>query len=246
MKNSNIFWVSYADLMTSLFFIMLVLYIITFALLKQNEEELHKTVEDLRKKELALQNAVENLEQKLEVYELVEQNLKPLKENTQLFRYEEDYKRFTLAFNVEFEVSKFEIKKNELKNYEITSKKIENVGRQLQRTVDVLANKKHTNKAMKNVSYLIIISGYSSHLLSGTQDSDYLLSYNRAYSLWNYWKELGIDFEDKKYDGLIDLQISGNGWGGVGRYKRDPDNFFENETRNQRFIIQIVPKIGDV
>jgi len=246
MKKSNYFWVSYADLMTSLFFIMLVLYIITFVMLGQNKDELQKMVEALRKKELALQNAVENLKQKLAVYELVEQNLKPLKENTQLFRYEEEYKRFTLAFNVEFEINQYEIKQGKLKNYSITASKIEDVGRQLQKTVDVLALKKSNTPAMENVSYLIIISGYSSHLLYGSRHNDYLLSYNRAYSLWNYWKEIGIDFEAKKYKGLIDLQISGNGWGGVGRYNRDPENYFENETKNQRFIIQIVPKIGDV
>jgi hypothetical protein len=56
---------------------------------------------------------------------------------------------------------------------------------------------------------------------------------------------MGIDFEAKKYEGLIDLQIAGNGWGGVGRFERDPQNFMKNETKNQRFIIQIVPKIGN-
>jgi len=98
---------------------------------------------------------------------------------------------------------------------------------------------------MKNVSYLIIISGYSSKLGIADEDYDYKLSYRRAYNLWKYWKGLGIDFEAEKYKGLIDLQISGNGWGGVGRFERDPKNHFKNEAKNQRFIIQIVPKIGN-
>jgi len=75
--------------------------------------------------------------------------------------------------------------------------------------------------------------------------SDYELSYKRAYNLWEYWKNIGIDFEADKYKGLIDLQISGNGWGGVGRYERDPEKFMKNESKNQRFIIQIIPKIGN-
>lgn len=45
-------------------------------------------------------------------------------------------------------------------------------------------------------------------------------------------------FENAKiYEGLIDLQIAGNGWGGVGRQ--------QIEENNQRFLIQIFPKIGD-
>ncbi len=47
-----------------------------------------------------------------------------------------------------------------------------------------------------------------------------------------------VDFEAIEYNNLIDLQISGNGWGGVGRLEDDQDN--------QRFLIQIFPKIGDI
>ena len=79
---------------------------------------------------------------------------------------------------------------------------------------------------MKNVSYLVIISGYASKLIDPKEKNDYVLSYNRAYCLWSYWKKLGIDFEDEKYKGLIDLQISGNGWGGVGRFRRDLGDTF--------------------
>lgn len=230
-KGESFFWTSFSDLMTSLFFIMLVLYVLTFIMLKKKERELVDTVEDLK--------------HKLEVYELVEQNLKPLKQDTLLFRYEENYKRFTLAFDVNFELAKSKIARGDLKNFDLTATKIQSVGKQLQKTIDTLAYNKAANPSMENVSYLVIISGYASHLLSGSQESDYDLSYQRAYSLWAYWKSLGIDFEASKYDGLIDLQIAGNGWGGVGRFERDPENFMESETKNQRFIIQIVPKIGD-
>jgi outer membrane protein OmpA-like peptidoglycan-associated protein len=223
-KSSGFFWPSFTDLMTSMFFIMLVLFVLSYARLKIK---------------------VEDLARKLKIYELVEQNLKPLKQDTLLFRYEENYKRFTLAFDVNFALSKAKIQRGDLNNYDITASKIQSVGRQLQATIDNLARNKANNSAMNNVSYLVIISGYASHLLSGSQVSDYELSYERAYNLWAYWKSIGIDFEDAKYRDLIDLQISGNGWGGVGRFDRDPQNFMQNETKNQRFIIQIVPKIGD-
>jgi len=230
-KGHTFFWLSFSDLMTSLFFIMLVMYTLTYI--------------NLRKKEIELQNTVEDLKHKLEVYELVEQNLKPLKQDTILFRYEPKFKRFTLAFDVQFKVGLSEIDSEELDNYDYTVNKIDQAGSQLKSIIDQLQKQKSDDPKMKNVSYLLIISGYASQLLVNDEKRDYKLSYQRAYSLWQHWKEIGIDFEDYKYDGLIDLQISGNGWGGVGRYQRDVQNNFENEKKNQRFIIQIIPKIGD-
>jgi outer membrane protein OmpA-like peptidoglycan-associated protein len=230
-KGDNFFWASFSDLMTSLFFIVLVLYVVTYISLKKKEKFL-----------IELNN---ELEQKLAVYNLVEENLKPLKQDTLLIRYEQQYKRFTLAFDVTFEIGKTQIKDEELKNYFVTASKIQSVGRQLQRTMDNLVRDIAQKPELKNVSYLLIISGYASRLQSANQREDYDLSYQRAYNLWAYWKDIGIDFETDKYKGLIDLQIAGNGWGGVGRFERDPQNFMENETKNQRFIIQIVPKIGN-
>ncbi len=228
---NNFFWMSFSDLMISLFFVVLVLFVLTFVMLKGEQNKLEETVE--------------NLEEKLEVYDLVEQNLIPLKKDTLLFRYEDIYKRFTLAFDVNFVIKKSKIKRGELRNFQRTSRKIIDVGRQLQNTIDRLAEEKKNNEKMNEVSYLVIISGYASHLKNANQFSDYELSYQRAYNLWNYWKSIGIDFEADKYKGLIDLQISGNGWGGVGRFERDPENYYRNEIKNQRFIIQIIPKIGN-
>jgi len=230
LKKNNIFWISFSDLMTSLFFILLVAYVITYVdLMKKNKE----IIEDN-----------EELQKKLRVYNLVEENLKPLKENTSLFQYEENYKRFTLGFRVAFGTGMYKIKDGELNNYDSTAIKIRQVGRQLQYTIDKLIYEQRNSESMASVSYLVIIAGYASHLLNGEQIDDYELSYKRAYNLWNYWRSYGIDFESDKYKDIIDLQISGNGWGGVGRFPRDPENNMENETKNQRFIIQIIPKIG--
>ena len=227
----NFFWLSFSDLMTSLFFIMLVLYVLTYITLKSKEKK--------------LQEIVEVQKNKLAIIETVEENLKPLKEDTVLFRYEQQYKRFSLAFDVKFVIGQSGINSNDLENFSTTVNKIDQAGLKLKSIIDNLLRQKANDPKLKNISYLVIISGYASHLLSGGQNEDYLRSYNRAYSLWQYWKNIGIDFEDVKYSGLIDLQISGNGWGGVGRFQIDPTDHFVNETKNQRFIIQIVPKIGD-
>jgi hypothetical protein len=225
-KKDNSFWPSYTDLMTSLFFIMLVLYVLTY---------------------VRLNSTIKLQKEKLAIIEAVEQNLKPLKQDTLLFKYEKEYKRFVLAFKVKFHIGAEIITPETIdtKDPLWTISQIDEAGKKLLQTVNNLELEKRTNPSMKDVSYLLIISGNASNLISEIEFDEYQRSYHRAWNLWSHWKEKGIDFEDKKYNGLIDLQIAGNGWGGVGRYERDPQNNFSNELNNQRFIIQIVPKIGN-
>lgn len=235
-KRQNFFWISYSDLMTSLFFIVLALFFITFVNLRKNEKK-------LKKNEKLLQEKVENLQQKLEIYNIVEENLKPLKEHHELFNYEEKYKRFVLSFDVQFKVNKYGINQKSLYAYSNTKKNIISAGDTLKATIDKLLIEKRHNEKMKNVSYLLIISGYASHLKGGSKRHNYELSYRRAYSLWSFWVSQGINLEQPKYKDLIDLQIAGNGWGGIGRWEYDPFNDYTNESKNQRFIIQIIPKV---
>jgi hypothetical protein len=221
MKSKNdFFWPSFTDLMTSLFFIMLVLYVLTYVQLKRK-------------------NFV--LEQKLKIIETVEANLEPLKRDTALFRFEKDYNRYKLAFDVKFNNDKSIILSDaDLINPDYTRAKIREAGEKLKVVIDGLKLKKEGDSSMKNISYILVIAGYASKdRYSKSLAHNYELSYKRALSLWAYWKyHVGIDFESPQYRGLIDLQISGNGWGGVGRV--------ENEEDNQRFLIQIFPKIANV
>ena len=214
-NNTDSFWPSYTDLMTSMFFIMLVLFVLIYT--KQN-------------------NQIEDLERKLAIINAVEENLKPLKSDSLLFTYEEKYKRFKLSFNVKFQIDKYHIKPGELDRYHYTIDKINKAGAKLKSIIDQLKIKKSTDPKFKNLSYILVIAGYASK--TGGEYHNYELSYNRALSLRNYWRTQGVDFEGKNYADLIDLQISGNGWGGIGR--------LENETDNQRFLIHIFPKIGDI
>lgn len=221
-KKHDIFWISYADLLTSLFFIVLVLFAITF--FKYNQK-------------------VENLEKKLEVFRLVEKSLEPLKEKKDIFRYESEYKRFVLAEEVSFNISKTDVTPNDVKDYERKSKYLLKVGKGLKNTLDTIAYNRNKNTGLKEVSYLLIISGYASKLSVANEAEDYNLSYDRAYNLWRFWKRAGIDFEDPKYKEFIDLQIAGNGWGGMGRL---PSKNNSEEEGNQRFIIQIIPKTKNI
>lgn len=220
-KKESFFWTSITDLMTSLFFIMLVLYVLTFVLLKQEQKK--------------VQTRVEELEKIVEVYKQVESNLKPLKSDP-LFLYETQYKRFKLAFDVKFATNRYTM--NDLENQDSTISKINEAGIRLKKIIDDLYEKSLNDTSAKKISYILVIAGYASRT-SDNEYHNYELSYNRAWHLWDHWRNMFIDFENKKYDGLIDLQISGNGFGGVGRETSD-------EQANQRFLIQIFPKTGDL
>lgn len=214
-NKTDSFWPSYTDLMTSLFFIMLVLYVLTY---------------------VRLNTTIKLQKEKLAIIEAVEENLKPLKSDKSLFVYEDKYKRFKLSFDVKFNINTSSINSNELVNYNTTVTKIDQAGLKLKSIIDNLNRTRNNNIKLKNVSYILVIAGYASK--TGMEQHNYELSYLRALGLKNYWRSKGIDFEASQYEGLIDLQISGNGWGGVGREPIDENN--------QRFLIQIFPKIGDI
>ena len=200
--------------MTSLFFIMLVLYVLTY---------------------VRLNTTIKLQKEKLAIIETVEENLKPLKSDQALFTYEEQYKRFKLSFDVKFVTNKWQLNDSELEHFNTTINKIKQAGVKLKSIIDNLKTTKDGDEKLKNVSYILVIAGYASH--TGEPYKNYELSYRRALSLRDYWLSMGINFEAPEYKDLIDLQISGNGWGGVGR--------LQNEADNQRFLIQIFPKIGD-
>jgi outer membrane protein OmpA-like peptidoglycan-associated protein len=214
-SKSDAFWPSYTDLMTSLFFVMLVLYILTY---------------------VRLNSTIQFQAKKLKIIETVEENLKPLKKDRSLFIYEEQYRRFKLAFDVKFGNNQYQLVPAQLSDYEQTIERIDKAGFKLKSIIDNLEKERVSDERLKRVSYVVVIAGYASK--TGEELHNYELSYKRALELKNYWKSKGIDFEAKEYEELVDLQVAGNGWGGIGRLPLEADN--------QRFLIQIFPKIGDV
>ena len=79
MKNNNFFWVSFSDLMTSLFFIMMVLFVVTIGYLQFQK----KATEEQLKKIEEIQAAVQQLPE-------------------QYFSYQKEYKRFKLNKEIGF------------------------------------------------------------------------------------------------------------------------------------------------
>jgi len=80
MKKDNIFWIGYSDLMTSLFFVMLVLFVVTIGYLQYNL----KTTEEQLEKIKELQTAVQELPD-------------------EYFEYQPQYKRFKLKRQIQFD-----------------------------------------------------------------------------------------------------------------------------------------------
>lgn len=196
-KESNFFWTSYTDLMTSLFFVMLALYILTVAVLRYQQ----KATEEQLKKIKEIQNATKALP-------------------PEFFQYQPEYKRFSLNQQIAFESGKAIIPINK-RAYLIE------VGKSIQKLVDTLKVKYQDS----NIKYLIVIEGMAS---KDNYLYNYQLSYERAFSLYNFWEENNIRLDPS----ICEIIISGSGIGGVGREKI--------EYKNQRFLIQIIPKIGTI
>jgi len=81
-ESKNFFWVSYSDLMTSLFFIMLVLYIITLVILLKKQNE-YKTNSDEYNKIKQIEKSINNID-------------------NNFFEYNKDYKKHILKIEVKF------------------------------------------------------------------------------------------------------------------------------------------------
>ena len=110
MKKNNIFWISYSDLMTSLFFIMLVLFVVTIGYLKSIVDATNEQLEKIQE----LQTAVQELP-------------------TDYFEYQPEYKRFKLNKQIQFDRGKSTIK-SKYNNYLI------NVGKSITSLIDALNN----------------------------------------------------------------------------------------------------------
>lgn len=196
MKKKSFFWASYADLMTSLFFVMLLLFVTTTILMYKNNIEIKTQKEKL---ETALKST-KDLSKKY-------------------FTYNEQHEKFVLNVETFFPSNRADIM--------LLS---EDCRRQLKEAGDSI--KSFLLNHSEN-QYLLIIEGQASADSQGWTMHNYELSFQRALSLVQYWSLCHIDFGEN-----VETQISGSG-DGRWNYKpmRDEDN-----VKNQRFLIHIIPK----
>lgn len=246
--NKELFWVSYADLMTALFIVTLSLFILSYKLFKDKEAQLDLDraslavlEETLNAKEEAIQILQDKLDdnelQALSIIELLEADRGRLavlekeflkireiqkaieKLNPEYFVYQSEFKRHVLRRNVKFSAKKSDIPEAD-KPYLL------NAGKELLRLVDDI------DLEGFDIKYLLIIEGMAS---KDSYDLNDELSYARALAIKEFWDSEGLDFDANR----VEIQIAGSGVNGVGRDTK-------NERNNQRILVQILPKIGEL
>ena len=251
MKQSkDFFWPSYVDLMTALFLMMLVLFVLSYKLFRDKQADLERANTQLNAKV-----------KQIEVIERIEKSLRAMMSDTSLFRYEPTFRRYTLARDVRFVGGRWNLgKPNDALLNPNDTVYLRNTGVTLRRIVDSLLVQKQREPALRDVSYVLAIVGsasnlykdpghppYDNYAYTDYENWNYILSYQRAKALADFWKRRGIvDFDSKNYNDVVELVIAGTGLGGIGRYNEDGAAYFSEEAKNQRFLIQIIPKVGKV
>lgn len=231
-KQKDPFWTSFSDLMTSLFFVMLVLFIICLI-------KVGKANSDLREAMGALQETLGTLEETLGTANADKERLEQILQLDSL--YDKLSKESTLGYDTEkkmFYAKAFVGKEifypNDDKIKEEYLAMVDSVGNDLARILKVLYN--------DSFHYQLVIEGNAaikwSQLKAKSYDPDnkemYYLSYRRALALYNRWRIVGKhDF--RRYN--TEIVIAGSGFNGNNRD-------MEVEENNKRFIIQILPKIN--
>jgi outer membrane protein OmpA-like peptidoglycan-associated protein len=186
--NKSFFWASYADLMTSLFFVMLTLFIVVIIALVNARDEAIKLTKELQTK-IDKADELNNATRELDT------------NHSEYFQYYPEHKKHKLGVDVSFSLGDAS-----MSNISVTTKNdLINTGRILQEFVNKTIN------SNPQIQYLLIIEGQASR---DSYIRNYELSYERALSLKRFWEENGIVF-NKNCEVLIcgsgDGRLSGTG-----------------------------------
>lgn len=179
MKKDNIFWVGYSDLMTSLFFVMLVLFVVTIGYLKHSLDTTTKQLEEIKTIQIALQSMDNNY-----------------------FIFDDTNKRYKLRADLIFSSNSNDIATipyNERKN-------ALEAGKSLFNRMSCLIEE---NKNVYYLLIIEGNTQRSNNNWIKNPDGGYNLSYRRALSLFNYWENNGINFRELEPNCEIILSGSG-------------------------------------
>lgn len=237
MKKTSYFWVGFSDLMTSLFFIMLVLFAITLVSKLRDQEKL-KGFDSAEEKNRSLEQQLAELQTKNKQLAIAQAEFDEIKNiekalstlDSTYYKFDPNNKRYRLNIDARFKSDESDI------NYISINerKQLLNAGRELYNKISTLI-KKHNE-----IDYLLVIEGNTQRNLEyknwiNAPDRGYKLSYERALALHNFWKANGIDFE--KLGSNCEVILAGSGYFGQSRDEKNPDN-------NRRFTIQVTSKVG--
>lgn len=224
-KKESFFWISYSDLMTSLFFVLLVLFVLSSTGLYMSEQASRKQLDKIKE----IQLAVNRLPKKY-------------------FREDAVNKRWTLReeFTPHFASKDDRIPASD-------TMQIVHIGRALMEVVDSLNALKSTDKyAGLDVKYMVVIEGMASNIRYDKNDE---LSYNRALAVYYLWKRNKIDFENSDCEVQISgsgtrgiRPYNTAFYEAMKKGRSDAATLYNlhEEEKNQCIIIQIVPKISNM
>ena len=218
-KHKDLFWLSYSDLMTSLFFIMLVLFVVCIGKMKYDNGVLQKQ-----------RNEANAEKEKLEQILQLEDQFKELSKSSAL-EYIEEKKMFVAKDFIGIEI--FDPNKDAILPKYIQT--VDSVGQSLQKVV------KRLHEKNPNMNFQLVIEGNAAipwqqlqnHSFNPDNTQMYELSYHRALALYRRWLSNGVNL--RHYN--TEVIIAGSGFNGINR-----DNVIEEN--NKRFLIQIIPKIS--
>ena len=201
-KQKDPFWTSYSDLMTSLFFVMLVLFIISFIRIGHQMAE-------IKKLDSLLHGANADKEQLEQVLQL-DSLFSKLSNNTTL-AYDNKGRMFYAKALVGKEI--FYPNTSIIKTEYIGL--VDSIGND----IDVVLQKLNQNNQFH---YQLVIEGTAAipwrELKTANKDNEdmYLLSYRRSLTLYKKWKEQKLDL--RKYN--TEIIIAGSGFNGNNRDNR--------------------------
>ena len=226
-KSGDTFWISYSDLMTSLFFIMLVLFIVCIVKMKVINNQLGQVLGE----QIATNEQLKQILQLDSLFSELNQSSSLRYDKTKKIFVAKDFENIEIFYPYTSNVSIAQAStiKPEL------LKKVDTVGKDLQNLLHTLYERN------PDFSYQLVIEGTAAipwdKKANKTFNPDnnlmYSLSYNRALALYKRWQDKGLNL--RKYN--TEIIIAGSGFNGNNRDDRNEDN-------NKRFFIQIVPKIN--
>lgn len=236
-KNNGSFWPSYVDIMTTLFAITLILFAVSFSRFKIKERQ--------------LQLLVNEYEDIINVYSTVSSI-----DSTRYFGYNAKHLKHLFTVDVEYQQKEYRIDRlilDQTDKQGANNKRdsIIQAGKIIKETILKLEKSESSDD---NIKFLVVIEGQSSRVRYDVDDyhNNYTLSYLRAQFLNQFWKDNEIDLASIPRCELI---ISGSGEDGVPRFIpsiTNPQNpkeikqWIADESKNQRFLIHIVPVIGNI
>lgn len=183
-----------------------------------------------------LHKRMETTEKQLEEIKKVEASTKELAKSN-YFAYKPEYKKYVLNVKCWFDENKFS-----LVDLQANKDALRQAGEEIKQFLD--KNKQN--------QYLVIIEGQASRNSIYITKHNYALSFQRALTLMEFWKDAcQIDFGEN-----CEFQIAGSGDGrynfgytggeGTNRFQQLDNRLMRErgsrEVANQRFIIHIIPK----